>query len=100
MIHEECFVDDVGGGAVMVIALFILFLLEVIRMFGSCGGCWGGGGQQLSFRLCCWLLIWLILLAAWLVACSLMLLSDFAGSALLALPPGLTCFSHWVWVCM
>ena len=43
MIHEECFVDDVGDGAVMVIALFILFLLEVIRMFGSYGGCWGGG---------------------------------------------------------
>ena len=43
MIHEECFVDDVGGDAVIVIALFILFPLEVIRMFGSCGDCWGGG---------------------------------------------------------
>ena len=43
MIHEECFVDDVGGDAVMAIALFILFPLEVIRMFGSCGDCWGGG---------------------------------------------------------
>ena len=43
MMHEECFVDDVGGDAVMVIALFILFPLEVIRMFGSCPDCWGGG---------------------------------------------------------
>ena len=37
---------------------------------------------------CCWLLIWLTLLAAWLVVCSMMSLSDFAGSALLALLPG------------
>ena len=41
MIHDERFVEDVGGDAVMVIALFILFVFEVIWMFGSCGGCWG-----------------------------------------------------------
>ena len=39
--HEERFVDDVDVDAVMVIALVILFVLEVVRMPGSCGVCGG-----------------------------------------------------------
>ena len=50
MIHEECFVDDVGGDAVMVIALFILFVLEVIRMSGS----WGFVGAVDCACRCWW----------------------------------------------